>query len=141
MRKISKYLGIEEKLTLKICCKTKKHLFLQKTIIHLIMTQVALNGLLNYILTLNLSERNSKWLASKIVEASESKKSAKKLDPEIAKIPEEFRCDPFEVSPSGDPFYADKRNVEAVRKACEAAHSKDAVFVKIDDIHSFIESL
>ena len=60
---------------------------------------------------------------------------------EIAKIPEEFRCDPYEVSPSGDPFYADKRNVEAVRKACEAAHSKDAVFVKIDDIHSFIESL
>ena len=96
------------------------------------MTQVALNGLLNYILTLNLSERNSKWLASKIVEASENKKSAKKLDPEIAKIPEEFRC---------DPFYADKRNVEMVKKACEAAHSKDAVFVKIDDIHSFIESL
>ena len=86
MRKISKYLGIEEKLTLKICCKTKKHLFLQKTIIHSIMTQVALNGLLNYILTLNLSERNSKWLASKIVEASENKKSAKKLDPEIAII-------------------------------------------------------
>ena len=29
MRKISKYLANEEKLTLKICCKTKKHLFLQ----------------------------------------------------------------------------------------------------------------
>lgn len=112
-----------------------------KTIILSIMTQVALNGLLNYILTLNLSARNSKWLASKIVEASESKKSAKKLDPVIEKIPEEFRCDPYEVSPSGDPFYADKRNVEAVRKACERANSKDAVFVKIDDIHSFIESL
>ena len=47
MRKISKYLANEEKLTLKICCKTKKHLFLQ---------------------------------------ASENKKSAKKLDPEIAII-------------------------------------------------------
>jgi len=29
MRKISKYLGIEEKMTLKICCETKKHLLLQ----------------------------------------------------------------------------------------------------------------
>lgn len=34
------------------------------------------------------------------------------IDPEIAKIPEQYRCDPYEISPSGDPFFADKRNVE-----------------------------
>lgn len=27
-------------------------------------------------------------------------------------IPKEFLCDPYEISPSGDPFFADKRNVE-----------------------------
>ena len=34
------------------------------------------------------------------------------IDPEIDKIPEQYRCDPYEISPSGDPFFADKRNVE-----------------------------
>ena len=34
-------------------------------------------------------------------------------------IPEEYRCNPFEMSPSGDTFYADKRNVEKVLKAIE----------------------
>lgn len=34
------------------------------------------------------------------------------IDPEIAKIPEQYRCDPYKISPSGDPFFADKRNVE-----------------------------
>ena len=75
------------------------------------MTTTALNGLYQYILSLNLSKRNSKWLATKILESSETK-TAKPLDPEIAKIPEEFRCDPYEISPSGDPFFADKRNVD-----------------------------
>lgn len=27
-------------------------------------------------------------------------------------IPEQYRCNPYEISPSGDPFFADKRNVE-----------------------------
>lgn len=104
------------------------------------MTATALNGLLNYIITLNLSERNSKWLADKIVENSKKRKS-KTIDPEIAKIPEEFRCDPYETSPSGDPYFADKRNVEYVRKRLDHAHSAQAEFVKIDDIDQFIESL
>ena len=34
------------------------------------------------------------------------------IDHEIAKIPEQYRCDPYEISPSGDLFFADKRNVE-----------------------------
>lgn len=36
-----------------------------------------------------------------------------------ATIPEEFRCNPYDCSPSGDPFFADKRNVEAVEKALD----------------------
>jgi hypothetical protein len=38
------------------------------------------------------------------------------IDPEIAKIPEQYRCDPYEISPSGDPFFADKRNVEKLNR-------------------------
>lgn len=40
---------------------------------------------------------------------------------EIAKIPAEFRCDPYEVSPSGDPYWADKRNVKALEDAIASA--------------------
>lgn len=109
-----------------------------------IMTATALNGLLNYILTLNLSVRNSKWLASKILESTEKKK-VKPLDPEIAAIPEEFRCDPYEVSPSGDPFFADKRNVEGIRQRLEEAQNSDIsklVSTKSrEEIEQLIESL
>lgn len=32
-------------------------------------------------------------------------------------IPDEYRTNPFEVSPSGDLFYADKRNIEHLEEA------------------------
>jgi hypothetical protein len=37
------------------------------------------------------------------------------------KIPAEYRVNPFDVSPSGDLFWADKRNVEHVDKAIQEA--------------------
>jgi hypothetical protein len=56
-------------------------------------------------------------------------------------IPKEYRCDPYEISPSGDVFWADKRNVEKVKKAIE---TKDIIAVRLesaDDITNFLESL
>lgn len=56
-------------------------------------------------------------------------------------IPIEYRCNPNEISPSGDPFWADKRNVEKVKKAIE---NKDQIADKInseDDIKNFLNSL
>ena len=40
---------------------------------------------------------------------------------EFMEIPMEYRCNPFDVSPSGDLFFADKRNVEQLDKAIEQA--------------------
>jgi hypothetical protein len=37
-------------------------------------------------------------------------------------IPEEFRVNPFDVSPSGELFWADRRNVEELDRAVKAAH-------------------
>jgi len=61
-------------------------------------------------------------------------------DDMLLDIPKEFRCDPYEVSPSGDMFWADKRNVEIVKKAIE---SKDiaATLKSKDDIKNFLDSL
>ena len=40
---------------------------------------------------------------------------------EFMSIPEKYRCNPFDISPSGDLFYADKRNVEHLEEAIKQA--------------------
>ncbi|MDR1895183.1 MAG: hypothetical protein LBR10_00140 [Prevotellaceae bacterium] len=42
---------------------------------------------------------------------------------EFMSIPMEYRCNPFEYSPSGDLYYADKRNIEHLEKAIKQARS------------------
>lgn len=36
---------------------------------------------------------------------------------EFMNIPEEYRVNPFDISPSGDLFFADKRNIDRINKA------------------------
>ncbi|MDR0393773.1 MAG: hypothetical protein LBH77_01300 [Tannerella sp.] len=38
---------------------------------------------------------------------------------EFFSIPAEYRCNPFECSPSGDLFFADRRNLEHIKNAKE----------------------
>ncbi len=62
-------------------------------------------------------------------------------DDMLVEIPQEFRIDPYEISPSGDLFWADKRNVEIVKKAIE---NKDQIAEKLnsaDDIKNFLNNL
>jgi hypothetical protein len=55
-------------------------------------------------------------------------------------IPKEYRCDPYEISPSGDLFWADKRNVEKVKKAIENKEVA-AKLTSTDDIKNFLDNL
>src|SRR6056297_588171 len=62
-------------------------------------------------------------------------------DDMLVDIPKEYRCDPYEISPSGDLFWADKRNIEIVKKAIE---NKDNIAEKLnsaDDIRNFLNQL
>ena len=62
-------------------------------------------------------------------------------DDMLIDIPKEYRCDPYEISPDGDMFWADKRNVEIVKKAIE---NKEQIADKLnsaDDIKNFLDSL
>lgn len=62
-------------------------------------------------------------------------------DDMLLDIPKEYRCDPYKISPSGDVFWADKRNVEKVKKAIE---NKDKIAVRLEsakDIENFLKSL
>lgn len=61
-------------------------------------------------------------------------------DDMLVSIPKEFRCDPYEISPSGDMFWADKRNIEKVKKAIENKEIA-ASLSSPDDIKNFLDSL
>ena len=55
-----------------------------------------------------------------------------------------YSVDPYEISPSGDTFFADSRNVKAVEKDIAKAHRRGAKFTRLEtkeDITSFIDSL
>ena len=90
-----------------------------------IMATLTMNQLWSFIEGLSLSQQDRDWLVSKLIEPS-------------------FRVDPFEISPSGDSFFADSRNVEAVNRDVEAAHLPRAKFTRPsnrDDILRMIEAL
>lgn len=62
-------------------------------------------------------------------------------DDMLVEIPKQYRCDPYEISPSGDVFWADKRNIEIVKNAIE---KKDDIAAKLNsagDIKDFLNSL
>lgn len=47
----------------------------------------------------------------------------------IAKIPAQYRCDPYKVSPTGDPYWADRRNVEALNRAIASADEEPVTVI------------
>ena len=89
------------------------------------MATVATNKLWAYIESLSRSMRALSWRASKLLEPTHD-------------------ADPYEVSPSGDKFFADSRNVKAVEEDIRKAHNSDAKFTRLEskeDVMSFINSL
>lgn len=89
------------------------------------MTTFALNNLWNYLQGLSLSQSDREWLAGKLLEPS-------------------FLADPYEVSPSGDLFFADSRNIKAVEEDIDAAHQPDAKFTRLEtkeDVVQLINTL
>lgn len=49
---------------------------------------------------------------------------------ELLAIPEQYRCNPFDRSPSGDMFFADKRNIEQLTKAVNQAKKGKTTSIK-----------
>lgn len=59
----------------------------------------------------------------------------------LIEIPEEYRTDPYEISPSGDLFWADKRNVEIVKKAIEKKDQVSDKLNTVEDLKNFLNNL
>lgn len=61
---------------------------------------------------------------------------------EFFNIPAEYRVNPFDVSPSGDLFFADKRNLERIEKAVEQlGESHEAKMKGKEELKNFLEKL
>ena len=89
------------------------------------MATLTMNKLWAFIESLSLSQKDRDWLVDKLKEPS-------------------FRIDPYEISPSGDTFFADSRNVEAVKKDIAEAHRPGAKFTRLEskeDVMELINSL
>ena len=89
------------------------------------MVTLATKKLWAYIESLALSKEDRNWLAGKLLETSHD-------------------VYPYEISPSGDKFFADSRNVKAVEEDIRRAHSANAKFTRLqnkDDIMTLINSL
>lgn len=89
------------------------------------MATAATNKLWAYIESLSLSRRDRSWLAGKLLEPTHD-------------------ADPYEISPSGDMFFADSRNVKAVEEDIRKAHDPQAKFTRLEskeDVMSMINAL
>jgi len=53
-------------------------------------------------------------------------------------IPAEYRCNPFDTSPSGDIFWADKRNVEQLNKSITQARAGNVKRLSRKEQKSFL---
>ena len=101
------------------------HTFAARNQRTMIMSTLTLNKLWAFIESLALSQKDRNWLAGKLLEPT-------------------FRVNPFEVSPSGDTFFADSRNVEAVERDIAEAHRPGATYTRLEskeDVMALIESL
>ena len=57
-------------------------------------------------------------------------------------IPEEYRCNPFDISPSGDIFFADKRNLEAIERGRKDIEEGRVTKIKSkEELKAFFDSL
>ena len=89
------------------------------------MATLTMDKLWSFIESLSLSQKDCNWLIDKLLEQYHD-------------------LDPYEISPSGDSFFSDARNVKAVEKDIEEAHRPGARFTRLaneEDVVSFIESL
>lgn len=57
-------------------------------------------------------------------------------------IPEEFRCNPFTYSPSGDVYFADKRNIAAIERGFKDVEEGRVITISSkEELNKFFDRL
>jgi len=93
-----------------------------------------------------LIKRGKKYINLFVTDEPDNNLANETWTKEFLSIPEEFRCNPFDISPSGDLFWADKRNVEYVQKhrtisEQQYKEGKYTVCKTLEDNLKFLDSL
>jgi hypothetical protein len=61
---------------------------------------------------------------------------------EFLAIPEEYRCNPFDISTSGDLYWADKRNIEQLSERLNEQDEENAIKIRTsEELKIFLDSL
>jgi hypothetical protein len=68
-------------------------------------------------------KRGKKYVNLIITDEPDTKIVNEEWIDEFMLIPVEYRCNPFDYSPSGDLYFADKRNIEHLNKALTQARN------------------
>lgn len=65
-------------------------------------------------------KRGKKYVNLVVTDEPDTKFFSENYLKEFMSIPAEFRVNPFDISPSGDLFFADRRNLEHLEKASKS---------------------
>jgi len=74
-----------------------------------------------------LVKRGKKYINLFVTDKPDANSISETWVKEFLSIPAKYRCNPFELSPSGDLFFADKRNIEHLNNALEQARKGKVV--------------
>lgn len=65
-----------------------------------------------------------------------------KREDAILNIPPEYRRDPYEISPGGDPFFADQRNIDMIEEGLKQAENGETYAMRENEtMEEFINRL
>lgn len=87
-------------------------------------------------------KRGRKYVNLVVTNEPDSKFVSEEWLNEFFSIPSEYRCNPFDVSASGDLFFADKRNIDKLNKSIQEAKEGKTKKIKTKkELNTFLESL
>ena len=87
-------------------------------------------------------KRGKKFVNLLVTDDPEAQFFTEKWIKDFLAIPEEYSCNPFDISPSGDLYWADKRNVEEIKKRIQEPRADDSLKIKTtEELKSFLGSL
>ena len=66
-------------------------------------------------------KRGNKYINMVVTDRPDSTLITERWIKDFFAIPEKYRCNPFDFSPSGDLYFADKRNIEHLKISIEQA--------------------
>ena len=84
-------------------------------------------------------KRGKKFVNLLVTDNPEARFFIEKWIKEFLAIPEKYRCNPFDVSPSGDLYWADKRNVDEIKARIKEPNENSGLKITAaEELESFL---